>query len=158
MRPLFAGAFAIEAIAVDHPDVLALIAASDVESAARYAPEHRFASSVAELLASKAFFALARDADGMALGGSGFARRDDYGELKRIFTLPAARGRGVGRAIVAALEAEARRRGMTRMLLETGRESSDALALYRRCGYRERGPFGPYVDNGSSVFMERAIS
>jgi ribosomal protein S18 acetylase RimI-like enzyme len=44
------------------------------------------------------------------------------------------------------------------MLLETGRESPDAIALYRRCGYHERRSFGAYTENGSSIFMEKVLS
>ena len=40
--------------------------------------------------------------------------------------------------------------------LETGLASPEAIRLYARLGYRETGPFGTYVDNGSSVYMEKA--
>ena len=150
-------ALTVAPVAVDHPDALRLIAESEAESAARYAPEHRFAFSPAALIAAGTFFVLARDVAGAALGAGGFAPLAGHGELKRIVTTRAARGRGVGRAVVAALEAEAMRRGLRLMRLETGRESPDAIALYARCGYAPCGPFGGYVENDSSVFMEKRL-
>jgi putative acetyltransferase len=59
--------------------------------------------------------------------------------------------------VVAALEAEARARALPLMRLETGEASTGALALYTRIGYCRRGPFGKYRENGSSVFMEKAL-
>lgn len=152
-----APALTVAPVAVDHPDALRLIAESEAESVARYAPEHRFAASPEALLAAGAVFVLARNAAGAALGAGGFAPCDGYGELKRIVTTRAARGQGVARAVVAALEAEAIRRGLTLMRLETGRESPDAIALYARCGYARRGPFGAYAANASSIFMEKPL-
>ncbi|MEO0761250.1 MAG: GNAT family N-acetyltransferase, partial [Pseudomonadota bacterium] len=72
-----------------------------------------------------------------------------------IYADPAWRRRGIATTVVAALEAIARAGGATVLRLETGLASPDALALYDRLGYRRRGPFGAYVENGSSVFMEK---
>ncbi len=71
--------------------------------------------------------------------------------------MAAARGRGIARGILAALEQAARDEGVQLMQLETGVHSPEALALYRRAGYRERGPFGPYAPDPLSVFMEKSL-
>lgn len=142
----------------DHPDAAALIAASVREQARLYAPEHRFALSPEEMIAVGVVYLLARDADGRTVGGGGFAPRQGYAELKGVVTAPHARGRGVASAVVAALEAEARCGGFAVMRLETGRESPQAVALYTRCGYARRGPFGAYAANPSSVFMEKRLA
>jgi putative acetyltransferase len=148
---------AVAPCAVDHPDALRLIGESEAEQAAIYAPEVRYAFSPEQLVAANVHFIVAR-INGAAVGCGGMAPLDGYGELKRVFTTRAARGLGVGRAVVAALEAEARRRLLPLMRLETGEASPDALALYAACGYARRGPFGAYVENGSSVFMEKALT
>ncbi len=62
------------------------------------------------------------------------------------------------RAVDAALEAEARARGLDLMRLETGEDSPEAIRAYERVGYARRGPFGDYEENGSSVFMERRLA
>jgi putative acetyltransferase len=68
-------------------------------------------------------------------------------EIKRMYVAPSARGRGVGRQILAALEVEARRLGATRLVLETGPRQPEAIALYRHAGFAEIPLFGKYLDS-----------
>jgi DNA-binding MarR family transcriptional regulator/GNAT superfamily N-acetyltransferase len=63
------------------------------------------------------------------------------GEVKRMWTAPAARGLGIARRVLRSLEAEARDAGLTRLRLETNRTLTEAQALYRGEGYREVAPF-----------------
>lgn len=63
------------------------------------------------------------------------------GELKKVFVDPAARGRGVARALVRAVEDAARGRGLTQVLLLTGIRQPEAVRLYRSEGYRPVLPF-----------------
>jgi putative acetyltransferase len=83
----------------------------------------------------------------------------EHGELKSMRTAVAARGRGVGKALVTALEAEAVRQGLSRLSLETGTQDffAPARALYQRCGYVECPPFGSYGEDPLSVFMTRGL-
>lgn len=141
---------------VADPRALALIGQSEAELASLYRPEVRHAFSPDQLVAAGVFFVLA-ELDGAPVGCGGMAPLDGYGELKRIFTTRTARGRRVGAAVIAALEAEARARGLPLMRLETGEISTEAIRLYERLGYARRGPFGAYRENGSSVFMEKAL-
>ncbi|MFN3614339.1 MAG: GNAT family N-acetyltransferase [Rubrimonas sp.] len=145
----------IRRVTPDHPDALALIALSEAEQAAIYPPEVRHAFSPDQLIAAGVIFLVA--SDGAPLGCGGVAPLDGYGELKRIFTVRAARGAGVASAIVRALENEALALGLRTMRLETGNRSPAALRLYGRLGYARRGPFGGYAENGSSVFMEKRL-
>lgn len=69
----------------------------------------------------------------------------ETGELKRMYVSPAARGHGVGRRLVAALEAEARAVGARRLVLETGTRQTAALALYRATGFVPIPLYGEYV-------------
>jgi len=78
-------------------------------------------------------------------------------KLKRIFVNPEVRGRGVGARIVETIEQAARCDGVRLMQLETGVKSVEAIGLYRRLGYRERGPFGAYGPDPLSVFMEKRL-
>jgi GNAT superfamily N-acetyltransferase len=59
----------------------------------------------------------------------------DTGELKRMYMAPSARGKGLGRRLVAALETEARALGARRLVLETGTRQVAAIALYRSTGF-----------------------
>jgi GNAT superfamily N-acetyltransferase len=56
-------------------------------------------------------------------------------ELKRLYVDPPARGQGLARRLVEALEKHARRAGKTRVILETGARSHAALALFTSCGF-----------------------
>jgi putative acetyltransferase len=79
----------------------------------------------------------------------------DHGELKSMHTAEAARGRGVGSAMLRHIMAVARARGMSRLSLETGSWAyfAPARALYARHGFVECGPFGQYREDPNSVFM-----
>ena len=65
-------------------------------------------------------------------------------ELKRMYVSPVVRGGGLGRCLVAALEAEARALGVRRLVLETGVRQAAALALYRATGFHPIPLFGEY--------------
>lgn len=60
-------------------------------------------------------------------------------EVKRMFVMPAARRRGVGRRLLGAIEAAAREAGFRRVLLDTLDSHAEAVALYDSSGY-ERVP------------------
>ncbi len=139
------------------PDVERLLCAADLRSASLYPIESRHGSAVDTLLAQGVCFLVAR-LDGAAVGCGGYVRDGhNDGELKRIFVDAEMRGYGVGRLILTTLERTARERGIVTMRLETGLKSTEALGLYRRFGYRARGPFGRYTPDPLSVFMEKTL-
>ncbi len=74
-------------------------------------------------------------------------RTKRIGEVKRMWTAPEARGRGVARRVLERLETEARRLGLKTLRLETNRALKEAQALYRKQGYKEVAPFNdePYA-------------
>lgn len=95
--------------------------------------------------------------DGAALLGCGALKTIDarHAEIKSMRTVAAARGRGVGAAMLAHLVAEAHKRGLERLSLETGAEPGFAAArrLYARFGFVECAPFADYRPDPNSVFM-----
>lgn len=99
--------------------------------------------------------------DGEELVGCGALKALDActGELKSMRTPQGQRRRGAGRAVLRHMIDEARRRGYTRLYLETGPASTfgAAHALYRSEGFEECGPFADYVPDPYSVFMTRAL-
>ena len=143
----------------DDPDVQRLAEAQQAELRARYdgGTEPGTPPSAADL----ALVLLARGVDGTAIGCGALRRiADGVGELKRMYVVPAARGRGVARALLAALEDEARNRGWSTLRLETGPRQPEAIALYTGAGYRPVEAFGAYVADekaGDSLFFERVL-
>ena len=99
---------------------------------------------------------LARDQDGYV--GCGAVRRfsDDACEMKRLYVRLAAQGRGIGRAIAAALIAEARCLRYRRMLLDTLPTMHEAQALYRSLGFGETATYRHNPIPGT-MFMELAL-
>lgn len=67
----------------------------------------------------------------------------EVAEIKRMYVSSRARGQGLGRRILEFLEEQARSRGATRIVLETGADNTSALALYTSCGYAPRPPYVP---------------
>jgi GNAT superfamily N-acetyltransferase len=72
-------------------------------------------------------------------------------EVKRMFVVDEARGRGFGRQMLEALESQARDLGATRLVLETGVRQQEALGLYESAGFTRIDPCGEYVDSPLSV-------
>ncbi|MEU1690903.1 GNAT family N-acetyltransferase [Streptomyces hirsutus] len=75
---------------------------------------------------------------------NGEGNRDGDAELKRMYVIEQMRGRGLARRILAALEDDARAAGRLRMVLETGTEQPEAIALYTSSGYEPCEKFGYY--------------
>lgn len=91
--------------------------------------------------------------------GCGALRRIDETtiEVKRMYVVPEARGTGVAGALLDALHREAAAAGATRMVLETGPEQPEALALYCRAGYAQIPCFGAYADSPHSLCFARNL-
>jgi putative acetyltransferase len=142
----------------DQPEVRALIDALDAYQKPLYPPESHHGIDGAALRDPSLLFAVARDGDEVAVGCGAVLLRPDYAELKRMVTLPAHRGRGVGSAVLRFIEARARERGATRLTLETGTLQHEALRLYERAGYARCEAFGAYRPDPHSVFMTKAVA
>ncbi|HNP53925.1 MAG TPA: GNAT family N-acetyltransferase [Ferruginibacter sp.] len=78
-------------------------------------------------------------------------------EVKRMYTLPLARGKGIASRVLTELEAWAAELGYTRCVLETGRRMTDAVSLYRSRGYHEIPNYGPYIGIDNSICFEKQL-
>jgi putative acetyltransferase len=153
----------------DHPQVGPLLAALDAYLAGLYAPEDNHILDVSALLMPDVHFLVAVQGQGEAecFVGCGAMRRmpgeattggQAFGEVKRMFVQPAARGHRIAERLLAELEAQLLRDGLSLATLETGRDQTEAVRLYERCGYTRRAPFAGYPDNGLSVFYEKRLA
>ena len=141
----------------DQPDVVRLLAHADARAASLYPAESRYGLDLAGLLSQNVRFYVVRVA-GRAVGCGGYAiGANSSAELKRIFVLPETRGKGIGQSMVIVLERAAIGEGVRLIQLETGVKSDEAIRLYKRLGYLERGPFGDYGPDPLSVFMEKPL-
>lgn len=135
----------IEVVSPDTAEARGLIRELDAEIAALY-PEHPITGiDTAEFEKAGGYFVIARQAD-QAMGCGGFRQVDERCvEIKRLYVRASARRRGVARQILRHLEAEVRRRGFRTIVLETGCNNAEALALYDAEGYSPIPAFLGYV-------------
>jgi putative acetyltransferase len=152
-----------EQIAVDDPgkpDVRALLERHLRFALGQTPPEHSFALDTEGLLDPAITFFSFR-ADGRLLGiGALKCLSPGHAEIKSMHTDQAARGRGVGRAMLAHLLDTARSRGLSRVSLETGTTAAfaPARALYESAGFVRCGPFAGYQPSDDNLFMTLELS
>ena len=141
----------------DRPDVIALIEALDAHAMSLYPPESNHLVDIAQLCGPAVTFLVAR-MDGRAVG-CGAILRDARGwaEVKRMFVSPEVRGQGIAAGVLRVLETAALSEKLLLLRLETGIHNVEALALYRRAGYRKIPAFGDYAADPLSVFMEKRL-
>jgi GNAT superfamily N-acetyltransferase len=96
--------------------------------------------------------------EGRAVGCGGICRFDETrAELKRMYVVPAERGRGLGRELLESLEAEARRLGYAGIVLETGELQPESLGLYASAGYEPIPCYGVYAGREWSRCFEKGL-
>jgi GNAT superfamily N-acetyltransferase len=132
-----------------------LVAALIVDIDERYAgdeepddPDAEWALEVADVTPPHGVFLVAY-LDGRPVGCGGLRPLPEAGagvaEIKRMYTSPSARRRGVSRAVLARLESEAAGFGYRRLKLQTGLRQPEAMALYGASGYGRIPNFGTWV-------------
>lgn len=128
----------------DHPEAARLIAEVQQEYVVRYGGEDESPVELADFAPPRGLFLVGYEgATAVACGG--WRARGADAEIKRMYVTPAARRRGLARAMLAELERTAREAGHHRVILETGTEQPEALALYRSAGYSEIPAYGHYA-------------
>lgn len=138
-------------------DVRRIIAESGAYLQALYPSESNHLVDVDALAAPDAVFLVARR-NGELHGSIAFRMIEPgHAEIKRMFVRAEARGIGVGRRLLGALEDAARQRNVDRISLETGIKQPEAIGLYRASGYRDCPPFGTYRHDPLSLFMTKRL-
>jgi GNAT superfamily N-acetyltransferase len=137
----------IRAVPYDSPVARELVGATLADLATRYGGEgDETPVTAGEFEPPSGAFLVAYLA-GSPVGCAGWRSHGDAGdtaELKRMYVSPAARGRGVARAVLAAVEGSARRYGRRRLILECGDRQPEAIGLYQSAGYERIEDFGFY--------------
>jgi len=122
--------------------------------------EFQFQMTVEQMADPATTLFVARDEAGRAVGmGALKIETPELAEVKRMFTLPDVRGQRVGSAILAAVEALARDKGIAVLKLETGEGDGfqPAQRLYANSGFTRCGAFLDYPDSGYSAFFEKRL-
>lgn len=138
----------------DHPDLLALVGELDAffrlewgQAAERYQPHHNLKSMACAVVAY---------VDGKPAGCGCWKPLDSRtAEIKRMYVRPAFRRKGVAARVLVTLEENAKARGRTSAVLETGAEMVGALCFYRAMGYRLVPNYGDFVGDSLCVCMKK---
>ena len=144
----------IRRVSFDHPDAVKLNDQVQAEYAARYNDDGDATYlDPAMFDPPSGLYLIAYDEQDRPLATGGWRGHDEEteegylpgdAELKRMYVVEEARGLGLARRILAALEDDARTAGRTRMVLETGDRQPEAIALYTSSGYEPSAKFGYY--------------
>lgn len=139
------------------PDCRVLIEELDRVQSSLYPPENNYLDSIEELQKPNCHF-LAAYVDDQIVGCGALKIVDEnYSELKRMYVVADHRKRGIGQRLLEELESRSAQSGIWLVRLETGVSQPEALALYRRNGYKETDAFGQYSDSDLNIFMEKRI-
>ncbi|MEU5579743.1 GNAT family N-acetyltransferase [Streptomyces huasconensis] len=150
-----------------HPDAVALNDRVQREYVERYGDDGDVTFlEPAMFTPPRGLYLIAYDENGTPLATGGWRGMDENGEgyengdaeLKRMYVTPEARGLGLARRILAALETDAKAAGRVRMVLETGTKQPEAIALYTSSGYTPApAKFGYYRFHDLSRCYAKAL-
>lgn len=148
----------LDRVNASEPDVSALLEAHFALMRSQSPPESCHVLPARALNADNICLYALRE-NGTALAVGALRVEGDAGEVKSMHTAAAARGRGLGRALLRGLLQEAQKIGLTHLQLETGSGPDHAAArgLYVSEGFVACAPFGSYVEDPLSLFMTREL-
>ncbi|WP_075734616.1 GNAT family N-acetyltransferase [Streptomyces acidiscabies] len=156
----------IRRLSFDHPDAVKLNDEVQAEYHERYGDGGDATHlDPADFQPPRGLYLIAYDDSDRPVATGGWRSQDENdegysdgdAELKRMFVIREMRGLGLARRILATLEDDARAAGRTRMVLETGTEQPEAIALYISSGYEPCPKFGYYRDFDSSRCYAKAL-
>jgi GNAT superfamily N-acetyltransferase len=147
----------LRALPYDDPVAHYLVEQVQQEYVVRYGGRDAAPVEPAEFLPPQGLFLVA-EIDGEPAGcGAWRALPGDMAEIKRVYVEPSFRRRGLAQVIVAALEVAAARAGHTSVVLNTGRQQPEALALYADLGYGPVPGYGIYACAPDAVFLGKDL-
>ncbi|WP_158890242.1 GNAT family N-acetyltransferase [Amycolatopsis anabasis] len=155
----------IRVVPYDDPDAVKLIAEVQQEYVLRYGDPDETPIDVEQFAAPRGLFVVGY-LDDVPVACGGWRAHDgpapDFrpgdAELKRMYVVKSARGKGFARGVLAELERTAVAAGRIRAVLETGTKQPEALALYRSSGYHEIPKFGYYKNEPESRCFAKDLS
>ena len=140
-----------------HPDFIALVTCLDADLAERDGTEHSFYDQFNKI--NNIRHVVVAYENGTPVG-CGALKEYAPGiiEVKRMYTPPEYRGRGIAATVLAALETWAGEMGYQTCILETGKKQPEAIRLYEKNGYRRMPNYGQYAAVENSVCFEKRLN
>jgi putative acetyltransferase len=140
----------------DNKDFQKLVEALDADLKIRDGEDNVFYAQFNKITAIKHAI-IAYDGDLPVGCGAIKQYADDTMEVKRMYVLPEKRGHGIAASILGELEVWAKELNYTRCVLETGQKQPEAIALYKKSGYRIIPNYGQYEGIANSVCFEKLL-
>lgn len=140
------------------PDVNELIAELNDVLLELTPPEYCYHMTADEMARDDTTVFVGRDDDEAVACGALKRHDDGVGEVKRMYTRPQWRGKGIGGIILEEIEKLARTEGLNRLVLETGDKHPAAWRVYERGGFARCGAILNYPDSSYSVFYEKVLT
>lgn len=139
-----------------NPDFIKLVKLLDADLAIRDGDEHAFYHQFNKIDMIKHVVLLYENDTAVSCGAIKESMPGSM-EVKRMYTVPAARGKGLAGKVLAELEKWSAELNYNSCVLETGRKQPEAIALYTKCGYHIIPNYGQYTGVENSVCFEKNL-
>ncbi|MCB0571743.1 MAG: GNAT family N-acetyltransferase [Phaeodactylibacter sp.] len=140
----------------DNPDFIELVRQLDADLAKRDGEDHAFYAQYNKIDRIRHSVIAYQDGQPVACGAIK-AYSPVVMEVKRMYTLPGARGQGLASRILSELEAWAAELSCEKCVLETGKRQPEAISLYKKNGYRTIPNYGQYAGVENSLCFEKVL-
>lgn len=140
----------------DDQDFIELVKHLDADLSARDGSEHAFYAQFNKIDRIK-YVVVAYEDDHPVGCGAIKEYASDTMEVKRMYTTPESRGKGVASTVLAELEIWAAELSYEKCILETGKKQPEAIGLYQKSGYKLIPNYGQYAEIENSVCFEKII-
>ena len=153
--------FELRPVSYDHPDAQELTERAQAYYVELYGGRDDDPLTAAEFIRPHGGFVVGYlDGAPVAMGGWSLTASDlgdRVAKIRRMYVDAAARRQGMARAVLAHLETEAARHGVTMIILATGRPQVEAIGFYRSRGYTDVTPFGYYAGSDQVVCLGKQL-
>lgn len=140
----------------DSQDFIELVKYLDADLSKRDGSEHTFYSQFNKI--DKIKYAIVAYENNLPVGCGAIKEfSPNIMEIKRMYTLPENRGKGIATTILTALEIWAKEMSYQKCILETGKRQTEAIALYQNKGYKPIPNYGQYVGIENSLCFEKEM-
>jgi putative acetyltransferase len=140
----------------ENPDFIKLVKLLDNDLRMRDGDEHSFYAQFNKIDSLKNVVVAYSEDTAVSCGA--FKKYDDTAEVKRMFTLPEHRGKGIAAQVLNELESWAAEEGYISCILETGKKQPEAIRLYEKSGYTLIPNYGQYAGVENSVCMKKPLN
>ena len=140
----------------DNKDFISLVKLLDAELAERDGEDHPFYAQFNKIDKIK-YVVVAYENDKPLSCGAIKEYSTETMEVKRMYTLPESRGKGIATKVLIELEKWAKELSFEKCILETGKKQPEAIALYKKNGYKLIPNYGQYAGVDNSVCFEKEM-